>query len=694
MRHLPSVARASVFGFVLAAVSAPALSSNLQLTVDLLAPSTACTTGGCPSDFAVPGIADLPVSATSFSFDFTDTYGLTEVALDNALTRPIVCDELSGTGPSYTFGATGGSRFSPSFTNSTPGGLLDFNGGGSTVIDASLVYVGTVASMQRSNTPTSQAGCYSINPLGDATPALASGTLDGDRIFTDVFDVTHFPTEPWVSVNTVLSPTGSTGSLGLVMQIHNANKAVNWHLVPGYDHALFSAQSSNNNTTGQWCVLSGGSSPQPGPVIVQFGATCGAVGNNYVVSAADIQTATNSVYLSFQYKGSSVITSGSTWASLPTSFYPASVALFPPPGVYVQRFDDKVAVAGANNLPVLNVGNISCANDASSTPCTVQDPDGNAIPSSVLFSNTKSGAAVAIDPLAYFVDPNNATTVPGNTSADAISVSGISCDDPNGIFASPVTSSNFVASTSLGAKALHFSFKPSGALFVPGTAVCTATLTAAGFTPALSVVRSFTVTMQQTTVTQFLVSAPASATAGAPFNYTVTAQDGSGNTVETYTGLVNFSSSDTSAVLPNNAPLTNGVGTFSATLKDASPNTIKATDASSSSVMGVSNPINVSAGAATHLKVSVPPSVTAGMAFNFAVTALDAFNNTADGYAGMVSFTSTDGSATLPAGSIGLTFGVGSASATLRTTTALQTISASDGSISGTSTSITVAPPP
>jgi hypothetical protein len=342
---------------------------------------------------------------------------------------------------------------------------------------------------------------------------------------------------------------------------------------------------------------------------------------------------------------------------------------------------------------VLNVGNIVCANDASSTPCTVQDPDGNSIPSAVLFSNTKSGAAVAIDPLAYFVDPNSATTVPGNAAADAISVNGLTCDDPNGIFASPVGASNIVASTSIGAKALHFSFKPSGALFVPGTAVCTATFTAAGFTPALSVTRSFMVTMQQTMVTQFLVTAPTSATAGNSFNYTVTAQDGSGNTVQSFTGLVRFSSTDTSAILPGDSQLINGFGTFPATLKDAAPSTIKAVDTAVGSVMGVSNSINVIAGAATHLKVSVPQTATSGTSFPFAVTALDTFNNTADSYTGTVSFPSSDtATAVVLPGPATLTFGVGSFNATLVTTTVQQTISVSDGTIAGASSQITVNP--
>jgi hypothetical protein len=192
--------------------------------------------------------------------------------------------------------------------------------------------------------------------------------------------------------------------------------------------------------------------------------------------------------------------------------------------------------------------------------------------------------------------------------------------------------------------------------------------------------------------THFSVSAPPSATAGMAFNFTVTALDPFNNTATGYTGTVHFTSTDGAAVLPANATLTNGVGTFSATLKTAGGQTITATDTVTPSITGTSSTITVSASAATHLSVSAPPpSATAGMAFNFTVTALDQFNNTATGYTGTVHFTSTDGAAVLPANST-LTNGAGTFSATLKTAGG-QTITATDtvnGSITGTSGNIAV----
>src|SRR3954470_8297033 len=56
--------------------------------------------------------------------------------------------------------------------------------------------------------------------------------------------------------------------------------------------------------------------------------------------------------------------------------------------------------------------------------------------------------------------------------------------------------------------------------------------------------------------------------------------------------------------------------------------------------------------AATHYGVVLPSSVTAGIAFNFTVTALDASNLAATGYSGTLHFASTDSNGTMPANSL------------------------------------------
>ena len=63
--------------------------------------------------------------------------------------------------------------------------------------------------------------------------------------------------------------------------------------------------------------------------------------------------------------------------------------------------------------------------------------------------------------------------------------------------------------------------------------------------------------------------------------------------------------------------------------------------------------VTVNPAAATHLVLSgVPGSATAGVAFNVTVTAFDQFGNVATGFGNTVSFTSSDGAATLPSNTL------------------------------------------
>jgi len=97
--------------------------------------------------------------------------------------------------------------------------------------------------------------------------------------------------------------------------------------------------------------------------------------------------------------------------------------------------------------------------------------------------------------------------------------------------------------------------------------------------------------------THFTVSAPPSATAGTAFNFTVTALDSSNNVAAGYSGSVSFTSTDTAAVLPAAAVVSNGTGTFFATLKTAGSKTISAADSG-----------NVLAGTSGAIAVTVPPT--------------------------------------------------------------------------------------
>jgi hypothetical protein len=198
----------------------------------------------------------------------------------------------------------------------------------------------------------------------------------------------------------------------------------------------------------------------------------------------------------------------------------------------------------------------------------------------------------------------------------------------------------------------------------------------------------------------FQVSAPSTATAGASFSITVTALDGSNNTLTGYTGTVHFTSSDGSATLPADYTFTagdHGVHTFTGlSLRTAGSQSITATDTVTSSITGAAN-VTVNPAAASALTVSgfVSPT-TAGAAHSLTVVAKDSFGNTVTGYTGTVHFTSSDGQAVLPTN---YTFtsgdhGAHTFSATLKTV-GTQSITATDtvtSSITGTQSGITVNP--
>src|SRR5205085_137109 len=147
-----------------------------------------------------------------------------------------------------------------------------------------------------------------------------------------------------------------------------------------------------------------------------------------------------------------------------------------------------------------------------------------------------------------------------------------------------------------------------------------------------------------------------------------------GNTTS-YLGTAQFSSSDNVAVLPGSQTLTSGLGTFSATLQTAGNQMVTATDSQSSSITGTTANVVVR-NPATHFNVVAAPNSTAGSAFSFTVTALDASNAATLAYNGTIHFTSSDTQAVLPANAT-LTNGVGTFSVTLKTAGG-RTLSAAD----------------
>jgi hypothetical protein len=141
-------------------------------------------------------------------------------------------------------------------------------------------------------------------------------------------------------------------------------------------------------------------------------------------------------------------------------------------------------------------------------------------------------------------------------------------------------------------------------------------------------------------------------TAGVSHTFTVTALNADGTVNTGYTGTVHFTSSDPQAVLPADYTFTAadlGTHTFTATLKTAGGQSIAATDTGTYGVVGTESGIAVQPAAATKFVLSVPTSVTAGVAFSVTLTVEDAYGNVVTGYTGTVHFSSSDNTATLPA---------------------------------------------
>ena len=143
-------------------------------------------------------------------------------------------------------------------------------------------------------------------------------------------------------------------------------------------------------------------------------------------------------------------------------------------------------------------------------------------------------------------------------------------------------------------------------------------------------------------------------------------------------------------MLPANDTLTDGVGTFPATLKTAGSQTLTATDTVNASLLGTSGSITVSAAAANQFVFPGRLRLPRARTVTFTVTADDQYGNTATGYTGTVDFASSDTAAVLPATI--LTDGVGTFPAALKTAGS-QTLTATDtvnASLLGTSSSIAV----
>ncbi len=289
------------------------------------------------------------------------------------------------------------------------------------------------------------------------------------------------------------------------------------------------------------------------------------------------------------------------------------------------------------------------------------------------------------------------TAPTGGTAGTAFSVTVTALDANNNIATGYGGTVHFTSSDSTATLPSDYTFTAADR----GVHTFSVTLKTAGpqtVTAADRVTTSLTAIVHLTItpgpVNHFMVTAPAGGTAGTAFSVTVTALDANNNIATGYGGTVHFTSSDSTATLPTDYPFTAADGcvhTFSVTLRAAGVQSVTATDRVAAGITGTTQ-VTVTP---VRFWLNAPTGSTAGTAFTVTVTALDANNHVAAGYADTVQFSSSDSAAGLPSD---YTFraadrGVHTFSVTLKTA-GPQTVTATDrmtAAIMGTA-QVTVTP--
>jgi hypothetical protein len=346
--------------------------------------------------------------------------------------------------------------------------------------------------------------------------------------------------------------------------------------------------------------------------------TTAGASNNFTVTAEDAygNTATG-------YRGAVHFTSSDAQAVLPANY------TFTSGDAGSHTFSATLKTAASQSLTATDTSTGSIT--ASETGITVNPAAASSLVVSGFPSTTTAGVSNNFTVTAEDAYGNTATGYRGTvhfTSSDAQAV---------------LPANYTFTSSDAGSHSFTATLKTAGSQSLTATDTSTGSITGT----------QSGITVNPAAASTLTVSAPGNVTAGAAFSITVTANDPYGNTATAYRGTVHFTSSDSQASLPADYAFTaadNGSHVFAngVTLATTGNQTETATDTNSSTFAGTANVTVSAAGTATHFAVSAPSSTSAGVAFSFTVTALDANGNTVTGYTGTVDFASSSQSATLP----------------------------------------------
>jgi large repetitive protein len=301
-------------------------------------------------------------------------------------------------------------------------------------------------------------------------------------------------------------------------------------------------------------------------------------------------------------------------------------------GLQVGAVTISIAYAGDSNytLGTVTTESITVAKDQVNmtvTATSADSPNPTQMGRTVTLTATVSAKTINVSPAGTTPAQTNISITPPATN-----VSSSTCGTPT------------PGATTTNSATVSCTFVLSGTLPSPASLNFSASYSGDNYTASAGISNSISVSPGA--ATHFTVSAPSTATAGTAFNFTVTALDQFNNTATSYGGTAHFTSSDGISVLPANSHLTNGAGTFSATLKTAGTQTIAATDTVTSSIAGTSNSITVSPATTSTALSPSSATVTYGAAVTFTATVT---SNASPVSSGTVTFTDTTTAATLAA---------------------------------------------
>jgi Calpain family cysteine protease len=396
---------------------------------------------------------------------------------------------------------------------------------------------------------------------------------------------------------------------------------------------------------------------------------------------------------------------------------PADAVLTPPAGSVTQFAIAAPQTAEAGNSFYISVRAENSAGNAVvgyTGNATLMSSDGQNLHMSgpLVFSMGLAQAAVTLDTVDTVVLAATSGTISG-TTGEIANGPGVASDfvvqapraTTTGVpFAVTVTAedaygnpiSNYdgaMTLTTSDGQSLDLSAKP---VFTNGTAVLnlaltkpdqlTITATANGVAGT-----SNTIINESPQVSKFVVSAPATATAGVAFPVTVTAEDLFGDTVTGFEGTVTLTGSDGQSVILQ-SPLSFSDGMAATTVSLTSAGTLTLI-ARSGTAQGTSASIAVSPGTVSAFSVSAPTAALVATGFTVTVTAEDSFGNTVTGFGGSATMTSSDGQPVDLLSPMVFANGTAEVNVALDTPDTV-TLTAATGAIEQSSGSIVVSPPP